>query len=311
VRIIFMGSPDFAVPTLKVLHENHEIVAVYTQPPRKAGRGQKLTRNPVHQVADDYGLEVRTPLHFREEQDQKAFSDLKADVAVVVAYGLLLPKSIINAPRLGCLNIHASLLPRWRGAAPIHRAIMAGDTQTGICIMQMDEGLDTGAVFERQVIEIAPTDTTFSLQNRLSVLGAQTLMQTLETIEHRTPTPQPEHGITYAKKIDKEEARIDWSQSAIEIERKIRGLAPFPGAWTIVNGARLKILEAQIISGVTAQSGTTTDTLMTIACGDGNGLRPMIVQQAGKSPMPTMEFLRGYPVVGSTVLDPDFLRTAS
>lgn len=300
-----MGSPEFSVPTLRTLHEQHEVVAVYAQPPRKAGRGQKRTPTPVHRVAQDIGLEVRTPLNFKNHEDQQAFSDLKADIAVVVAYGLLLPKQILETPRLGCLNIHASLLPRWRGAAPIHRAIMAGDTQTGICIMQMEEGLDTGPVLRRDVVPIGPDVTTPALHNTLSTLGAHSLIQVLDALagDGITPTPQTQDGVCYASKISKKEARIDWSQSAESIDRHIRALTPFPGAWTQINGLRVKILAAELHPNLNGTTGMVLDDVLTIACGNHGAIRPTQVQPAGKAAMLTDAFLCGTSVPPMTQLD--------
>ncbi|MEJ1992861.1 MAG: methionyl-tRNA formyltransferase, partial [Maritimibacter sp.] len=243
MKIVFMGSPDFSVPVLEALIEaGHEIVAVYCQPPRPAGRGKKDRPTPVQARAEELGLMVRHPKSLRNDEAQAEFAALNADIGVVVAYGLILPQAILDAPVRGCLNIHASLLPRWRGAAPIHRAIMAGDHETGVCIMQMDAGLDTGAVLSRHAIEISPEETTGSLHDRLSELGARAITEALENLDTLTPDPQPETGVTYAEKIDKAEARVDSSKPADEVSRLIRGLSPFPGAWCEMDGARVKLL---------------------------------------------------------------------
>ncbi|NCX84728.1 MAG: methionyl-tRNA formyltransferase, partial [Rhodobacteraceae bacterium] len=232
MRLVFMGTPDFSVPILDALVDaGHEIVCVYCQPPRPAGRGKKDRPTPVHRRADELGICVRHPLNFKDAADQQAFFDLNADLAVVVAYGLILPQVILDAPQMGCWNIHASLLPRWRGAAPIHRAIMAGDAQTGICIMQMEAGLDTGPVLLRGEMAIDPTDTTASLHDKLASKGADLIVEAIKRDAELTPTPQFEEGVTYAKKIEKAEARVDWSAPAKIVDRQIRALSPFPGAW--------------------------------------------------------------------------------
>ena len=229
MRIVFMGTPDFSVPILDALVEaGHEIAAVYCQPPRPAGRGKKDRPTPVHARAEALGLDVRHPVSLKSAEEQAAFASLNADVAVVVAYGLILPQVILDAPAQGCLNIHASLLPRWRGAAPIHRAIMAGDAETGVCIMQMEAGLDTGPVLLRSATRIGDEETTAQLHDRLSLMGSALIVEALNALPDLTPEPQPEAGVTYAAKIDKAEARVDWSRPAIDIDRQIRGLSPFP-----------------------------------------------------------------------------------
>ncbi|MEM8553350.1 MAG: methionyl-tRNA formyltransferase [Pseudomonadota bacterium] len=292
MRVVFMGTPDFSVPALEALvAAGHEIACVYCQPPRPAGRGKKDRPTPVHQRAGALGLPVRHPVKLKSAEDQEAFAALKADVAVVVAYGLILPQPILDAPRLGCLNIHASLLPRWRGAAPIHRAILAGDQETGVCIMQMEAGLDTGPVFLRDALGIGPEDTTADLHDHLSAMGARLIVETLEGLENRVPEPQPEDGVTYAYKIDKAEARIDWTKTAAEVDRLIRGLSPFPGAWCEAGGDRLKLLRSRVVPG----SGTPGQVLegLTIACGDG-AVQVTLAQRPGKKPMDPDTFLRGY-----------------
>lgn len=292
MRIIFMGTPDFSVPALdELVAAGHEIVCVYSQPPRPAGRGKKARLAPVHARAEALGLPVRHPVKLKSPEDQEAFAALQADVAVVVAYGLILPQPILEAPRLGCLNIHASLLPRWRGAAPIHRAILAGDGESGVCIMQMERGLDTGPVFLRDTTAIGATETTADLHDRLSDMGARLIVQTLDGLETRTPDAQPEAGVTYAHKIDKAEARIDWTQPAEEVDRKIRGLSPFPGAWCEAEGARIKLLRSHLVEG----SGAPGQALggLRIACGSG-AVEIDQAQRPGKRPMEAEDFLRGY-----------------
>lgn len=290
MRVIFMGTPEFSVPVLEALAAEHDIVAVYSQPPRPAGRGKKDRPSPVHAKAAELGLEVRTPLNFKSAEDREAFAALDADIAVVVAYGLILPQAILDAPAKGCLNIHASLLPRWRGAAPIHRAIMAGDTETGICIMQMEAGLDTGPVLLREAIPIGATETTGELHDRLSAMGARLIVEALARIDSLIAEPQTEAGVTYAAKIDKAEARIDWSRPAGDLVRHINGLSPFPGAWCEVGGERIKLLRAELAPG-----GGEPGTLLggfTIACGSG-ALDVLEAQRPGKRPMETAEILRG------------------
>ncbi|MDC0582223.1 methionyl-tRNA formyltransferase, partial [Paracoccaceae bacterium] len=285
MRLIFMGSPAFSVPVLEALvAAGHEIVAVYTQPPRPAGRGKKQRPCPVHARALALTLDVRHPASLKEAEEQAAFSELRADAAVVVAYGLLLPQELLDAPAHGCLNIHASLLPRWRGAAPIHRAIMAGDRETGICIMQMEAGLDTGPVLYQETISIAPDETTAALHERLSDLGARLIVQSLKDLSQLQARPQSSVGICYAQKIDKSEAQIDWSLPAEILDRQIRGLSPFPGAWAMLRGERVKFLGSALISceQPLASAGTVLDDDLGIACGSG-ALRITRLQRAGKS----------------------------
>jgi methionyl-tRNA formyltransferase len=289
MKIVFMGTPEFSVPVLEALHQAHEIVAVYCQPPRPAGRGKTDRPSPVQARAEALGLTVRHPVSLRSEEAQRDFAALGADVAVVVAYGLILPKAILDAPRLGCLNIHASLLPRWRGAAPIHRAIMAGDRETGVCIMQMEAGLDTGPVLLREVLEIGAEETTAELHDRLSALGAQLIVQALDRLP-LPAIPQPETGVTYAAKIDKAEARVDFSRPAVEVDWLIRGLSPFPGAWIEVRGERVKLLRSRLATGQGAP-GTVLHGF-TIACGTG-AVEIIEAQREGKRPMPAAEILRG------------------
>ena len=291
MKIIFMGSPDFSVPALDALVEaGHDICAVYCQPPRPAGRGKKDRPTPVQARAAELGLTVRHPGSLKGTREQAEFAALDADIAVVVAYGLILPQAILDAPKLGCVNIHASLLPRWRGAAPIHRAIMAGDTETGICIMQMDAGLDTGPVLSRVATPIGETETTGGLHDRLAAMGAKQIVETVADLPKLTATPQPENGTTYAAKIDKAEAQIDWSEPAVLIDRQIRGLSPFPGAWTTLNGERIKLLQSQM----TRDSGTPGQHLgnLTIACGK-DAVQILAAQRQGKRAMDARDILRG------------------
>jgi methionyl-tRNA formyltransferase len=290
MKIVFMGTPDFSVPVLDALHQAHEIVAVYCQPPRPAGRGKADRPSPVQARAEALGLQVRHPVSLRSEDAAKAFAALQADVAVVVAYGLILPQPVLDAPRLGCLNIHASLLPRWRGAAPIQRAIMAGDRETGVCIMQMAAGLDTGPVLLCEALPIGPEDTSADLHDRLSGLGARLILTALDRLPDLTPVPQPEAGVTYAAKIDKAEARIDWTRPAGEIDRLIRGLSPFPGAFVELRGERIKLLRARLAPGQGAPGQVLRG--FTIACGTG-AVEITEAQREGKRPMPAAEILRG------------------
>ena len=286
-----MGTPDFAVPALAALHEAaHEILCVYTQPPRPAGRGKKLQPSPVQKLAEQLGIEVRCPKSLKSAEAQAEFAALNADVAVVAAYGLILPQAVLDAPTHGCINIHASILPRWRGAAPIHRAVMAGDVGTGVTIMQMEAGLDTGPMLAtvRTPIE---DKTTGELTEELAELGAQLMVGTLPDLAIHIPVAQDDEDATYAPKIDKAEAKIDWSRSAAELVRHIHGLAPFPGAWSEVDGARVKFLRAEVCDG-SGDPGEVLDDDLAIACGVG-ALRPIRLQRAGKPAMDRADFLRG------------------
>ncbi|SMX40525.1 methionyl-tRNA formyltransferase [Maliponia aquimaris] len=301
MRIVFMGTPDFSVPVLDALvAAGHDIACVYCQPPRPAGRGKKDRPTPVHMRAEALGLPVRHPVSLKTPEAQAEFAALKPDVAVVVAYGLILPQAILDAPRHGCLNIHASLLPRWRGAAPIHRAIMAGDAQTGVCIMQMEAGLDTGPVLLREAIPIGDTETTGDLHDRLSALGARLIVEALARLDTLIPHPQPDEGVTYSAKIDKGEAAVDWSRPAEEVSRLIRGLSPFPGAWTTAQGERIKLLGAEPATGQGAP-GTTLDDALTVACGSG-ALRVTRAQRAGRGAQDAATFLMGFPLPKGTQL---------
>lgn len=296
MRIVFMGTPDFSVPVLQALHDaGHAIAAVYTQPPRPAGRGKKDRPGAVHVRALDLGLPVRHPTSLKGTAAQADFAALNADIAVVVAYGLILPQAVLDAPRHGCLNIHASLLPRWRGAAPIHRAIMAGDTETGICIMQMEAGLDTGPVLLREATAIGAEETTGSLHDRLSQMGAALIVQALDRLPDLTAMPQQDDGVTYAAKIDKAEARVDWTQPATVIDRQIRGLSPFPGAWCEIGGERVKLLGCRVATGQgdPGQVLPESQSALTIACGDG-AVAVTRLQRAGGRPLPTDQALRGF-----------------
>ncbi|HEX3943841.1 MAG TPA: methionyl-tRNA formyltransferase [Rhizomicrobium sp.] len=302
LRLAFMGTPEFAVPTLtELIGQGHEIAAVYTQPARPKGRGLTAEPSPVAKIAATHGLEVRTPVTLKNPKAQAEFAALALDAAVVVAYGLLLPKPILEAPRLGCFNLHGSLLPRWRGAAPIQRAIIAGDAETGVMAMRMEEGLDTGPVLMAERVPIG-RKTYGELHDELARLGADLMARALAALERGTAVEQPQADdyVTYAKKIAKEEARIDWTKPARELDCLIRGLSPFPGAWCEARGERLKVLYAEPVSGSGAL-GEILDEQLTIACG-GSALRLVRLQRAGKSPMSAAELLRGFPLrVGETL----------
>ena len=301
MRIAFMGTPEFSVPVLRALVvAGHDVVASYSQPPRPAGRGKALARTPVHAAAEALGIPVRTPLTLRDPHAQAEFAALDADVAVVAAYGLILPKPILAAPRLGCLNVHASLLPRWRGAAPIQRAILAGDAETGVCIMDMEAGLDTGPVRLREATQIAGK-TAGELTDELSTMGARLMVEALRDLNTYPPVAQPEDGITYAAKIDKAEARIDWTQPADAVERQVRAFNPAPGAWFEVAGERVKLLAAEVASA-TGVAGEVVDDHLTFACGNGTALRPTLLQRAGRGVMTSAELLRGFPIPAGTCL---------
>lgn len=289
MKIVFMGTPEFSVPILKALYRRHEIIAVYCQPPRPAGRGKAHRTSPVQQCAEALGMPVFHPVSLRSAEAQQAFAALDADLAVVVAYGLILPQTVLDQPRLGCLNIHASLLPRWRGAAPIHRAIMAGDAETGVCIMQMEAGLDAGPVLAREATAIGAAETTADLHDRLSMIGAKLIETAIDQLPLQA-IPQSEQGVTYATKIDKAEARIDWSKPAAMVDRQIRGLSPFPGAWCEINGERIKLLRSRLTAGSGAV-GQVLDGLR-IACGDG-AVEITLAQREGKRPMSSGDILNG------------------
>mgnify|MGYP000212236686 CR=1 FL=1 len=294
LRLAFMGTPDFAVPSLSELLANgFDIARVYTQPPRRAGRGKKVTKSPVHQFAEIMGIPVETPDRFRRSSVIDDFAALGVDVACVVAYGQILPQRALDAPTYGCLNLHGSLLPRWRGAAPVQRAIMAGDSVTGVQVMQMEKGLDTGDILLSETVNILSHDTAGSLSERMSRIGAGLWPRALYALERGGLSPTPQTGDpVYASKIDKSEARIDWNRPAAEIDYHIRGLAPFPGAWCDVDGKRMKVHLAEPADG-TGEPGTVLDDGLLIACGDG-ALRLKQVQPAGKPSMKAEDFLRGY-----------------
>jgi methionyl-tRNA formyltransferase len=295
-RLAFMGTPDFAVAILDALiAAGHDIAAVYSQPPRQAGRGHRVVPSPVQQRAEEAGLLVRHPARLGPAEAAE-FEALNLDVAVVAAYGLILPKAVLAAPRFGCINVHASLLPRWRGAAPIERAILAGDTESGVTIMQMEAGLDTGPMLLREAVAIGPRATASSLHDELAALGARSIVEALDLIERLTPQPQPSDGFTYAKKISREEGRIDWRKPAIEIERQVRAL----DAWFEAKGERIKLLAAELAPSHGA-AGTVLDAAPTIACGTG-ALRLATLQRPGRAPLDGAAFLRGFALPPGTVL---------
>jgi methionyl-tRNA formyltransferase len=303
LRLAFMGSPAFALPALEALLDaGHEVACVYSQPPRPAGRGKQERQTPVHAFAAARGIEVRTPRSLKRPEEQAAFAALNLDAAIVVAYGLILPKPILDAPRLGAFNLHGSLLPRWRGAAPIQRAIMAGDKITGVQVMRMEEGLDTGPILASVEAAIEHDDTTATLHDRLAALGATLLVETLGKIERgeARETPQAEVGVTYAHKIDPTEARIDWGKPAREIDFKIRSLSPHPGAWFELNGVRIKVLQSRLGLGEGAPGEALDDALL-IACGSG-AVRLITVQREGRAPLAAEAYLRGSPVPAGTRL---------
>jgi methionyl-tRNA formyltransferase len=311
LRVVFMGTPDFAVPTLAgIVGQGHEVVAVYTRAAAKAGRGMALKPSPVHALAESFGIPVMTPTSLRSADAADAFRAFDADVAVVVAYGLLLPKDVLDAPRHGCLNLHASLLPRWRGAAPIHRAVMAGDAETGVMAMRMEEGLDTGPVALVDRVAIGADETTGQLHDRLKTLGADLMLRALAALERGSLgfTPQAEEGVTYAKKIQNDEARIDWRKPPREVHDLVRGLSPFPGAFfetDLGKGVeRVKILRSVRVDGA-GEPGAILDDALTVACGLENetgAVRLLEVQRAGSRPMGAAEFLRGAELPPGTVL---------
>jgi methionyl-tRNA formyltransferase len=294
MRIAFMGTPAFAVPPLEaLLAAGHEVVAAYCQPPRPAGRGKALRPSPVQARAQAAGIAVRTPISLRDAEAQAAFAGLGLDVAVVAAYGLILPEPILQAPRLGCLNVHGSLLPRWRGAAPVQRAILAGDTVTGVTIMGMERGLDTGPMYARRETAI-DAKTAGELTDELAAIGASLMVEVLENLADRAPTPQPGDGVTYAAKTEKHEARIDFAQSAEAVERQVRAFNPVPGAWFEYAGERIKLLAAKVAGGA-GDAGTVLDNALMIACGSG-AIVPTLIQRSGRGPMTPAELLRGFPI---------------
>ena len=303
MRLIFMGTPDFSVPTLiELAARGHDIVAVYTRAPKPAGRGMDLQRTPVEREAQRLGLTVHTPITLKDSSAAEMFRAHNADAAVVVAYGLILPKAILEVPRLGCFNVHASLLPRWRGAAPINRAIMAGDAESGVTIMQMDEGLDTGAMAMAERVSVGTDMTAGELHDALARVGADVMLRALAAAERGslTLTPQLSTGVTYAEKISKGETRIEWTKPWKHVHDHIRGLSPFPGAWFELDGVRVKALRSTKGEG-SGKPGTALDDRLTVACGSG-AVRLTLVQRAGKQPMSAGEFLRGTPVKAGTAL---------
>jgi methionyl-tRNA formyltransferase len=303
MRLVFMGTSDFAVPCLAaLLAAGHEVACVYTQPPRGAGRGMKTRPSPVQAFAEDRGLDVKAPATLKDTSEQSAFRDLDADAAVVVAYGLILPPPVLAAPRLGCINVHASLLPRWRGAAPIQRAILAGDDEAGVSIMQMDDGLDTGPVLATRAVPIAPDTTGGSLHDELAALGAEVLPDILADLDagRLTPRPQPAKGVIYAEKLIPADGRLDWCRPAVELARTVRAFDPWPGAWFDHDGSRIKVLAARNADG-SGEPGTILDDALTVACGDG-ALAVTRAQRPGKGAMEASAFLRGYALPMGTVL---------
>ena len=305
MRLVFMGTPEIAVPALSALIDcGHEIACVYSQPPRPSGRGHRVTPSPVHQFSEEQGIPVLTPEYFKSPETVSNFADFNADLAVVMAYGLILPRAVLQAPRLGCINIHVSLLPRWRGAAPIQRAIMAGDDETGVSIMQMDEGLDTGSILRQDHVPIGQETTAESLHDELAQLGAKSVCCTLSDLQsgNINPVVQPEEGMTYAAKITRDEGILDWNLTAIEVERRIRALNPWPGTWFERGGERIRILSAEAVDGNGA-AGTILDQSTVIACGEG-AIRPLVMQRPGKSATDAEAFLRGYDLPVGTVLEP-------
>ena len=306
-----MGTPDFAVPPLRALVEaGHEVLAAYTQPPRPAGRGKHDRKSPVHLAAEALRISVRHPARLKDADEQAQFAALGADIAVVAAYGLILPQPVLDAPRLGCLNVHASLLPRWRGAAPIQRAILAGAETTGVCIMQMEAGLDTGPLLAREATEISAYDTAGSLTTRLSHLGANLMVDVLADYTSYPPTPQSLEGLTYAKKIEKLEARLDFAQTSQQVDRQIRAFNPSPSAFIEIGGERVRVHSAVMLSASSqdlstnfaSTAGVVLDDQFAIGCGSG-AIRPTSVQRAGRGCMDAVEFLRGFPVPAGTQLD--------
>lgn len=304
MRLIFMGTPDFSVPLLAALIDaGHKVVCVYSQPPRKSGRGQKVNLTPVHAFAESQGIEVRTPLSLKGEDEQRAFADLNADCAIVAAYGLILPKAVLDAPKYGCLNAHASILPRWRGAAPIQRAIEAGDDVSGVTIMQMDEGLDTGDMLLIQPVPITKNTTGESLHDELSIESARLILEALRAVDggYTKPQKQPEDGVTYAKKLDKKESQINWSQSADEIERRIRAFTPWPGTWFAFGKDRIKIIKAEVVEQNGAAGTRLEADGLVIGCAN-KALKIHTLQRSGKGATDAESFLRGFDIpLGSPI----------
>jgi methionyl-tRNA formyltransferase len=300
--LVFMGTPEFAATILEALiTAGHRIKAVYSQPPRPAGRGHRLQPSPVQTLAERHGIAVRVPANLRDPETQAEFAAVGADAAIVAAYGLILPPAILQAPRRGCLNVHASLLPRWRGAAPVQRAILAGDRESGVTIMQMDAGLDTGATLLREAVAIGATTTAGELTEALAVLGGKLIVEALDRLDDLTPQPQPDSGATYARKITRDEAWLDWRLSALRLERQIRAFDPWPGAQFRFGDERIRVLAAEVRPSARAAPGTVLDAHLAVACGDGT-LRPTRLQRAGRAPMETAALLRGFAIPPGTVL---------
>lgn len=305
LRVIFMGTPEFSVPALESLvNANYEIVGVYSQPPRPSGRGHKVTLSPVHQKANSLGIPVFTPKSLRSIDAQAEFASLNPDIAIVVAYGLILPKEILDTPHYGCLNIHGSLLPRWRGAAPLQRAIMAGDEKTGVTIMKMDEGLDTGPMLSKAYITLNPSTTSTTLHDEMRLIGADLLIKTIDAYIKGTllPEKQPDNGITYADKLSKTESMLDWANSSVSLDRKLRALTPWPGVYFTHNNTIIKVREAVIVPEAHGTPGEIIDDKLTIACGDKGGLRLLSLQRPGGKWLSGQEFLNGYPLPKGTRL---------
>jgi methionyl-tRNA formyltransferase len=303
--LVFMGTPGFAATILEALiAAGHRLIAAYTQPPRPAERGHRLQPSPVQLAAERHGLMVRCPARLRDDQAQTAFAALGAEAAVVAAYGLILPRAMLDAPRLGCINVHASLLPRWRGAAPVQRALLAGDSETGITIMQMEEGLDTGPILMQQAVPISLDTTAAGLTGELAQLGGRLIVAVLPELARGvlTPRPQPQEGVTYAPKISREEGRLDWRRPAAELERRMRALDPWPGAFFEHDGAPIRVLAATVLTETPGGApGAVVDDRLAISCGSG-GLRPRRLQRPGRAPLDAAEFLRGYPIPPGTIL---------
>jgi methionyl-tRNA formyltransferase len=304
LRLIFMGTPAFSVPTLQTLVDSrHQVVAVYSQPPRPSGRGHHVQKSAIHQLAEKHGIPIFTPASLKSAEEQDLFASHHADASIVIAYGLILPQSILDAPPLGCINVHASLLPRWRGAAPIHRAIEAGDCETGITIMKMDAGLDTGPMLLKKSVPLTPQTTATGLHDELAELGSVLLLKALEDYAAGTlhPIPQPAQGVTYAAKLRREEGQIDWNLPAATWVRKIQAFTPWPGVWFDHEGLKLKVLTAEVISDMKGVPGMVLDDQLTVACGE-SALRLTTLQRPGGAPLDVQAFLRGYPLSTGTVL---------
>ncbi|MBM3468131.1 MAG: methionyl-tRNA formyltransferase [Alphaproteobacteria bacterium] len=304
LRLIFMGTPQFSVPTLQTLLESpHKVVAIYTQPPRPSGRGHHVQMSAIHHLAAQHNIPVFTPSNFKDQQEQDLFASHKADCAIVVAYGLILPKEILNIPRLGCLNVHASLLPRWRGAGPIQRAIEAGDNETGITIMKMETGLDTGPILLKKAYPLIPEETASHLHDALSNMGGPLLLEALEAYAQGTliPTPQPTEGVTYASKLTRDEGKIDWRLDASVLMRKIKAFTPWPGVWFDYYDTRIKILAAEVVPALSGEPGTVLNEHLCIACGQG-ALQIKTLQRPGGEVLESDAFLRGFPIPVGTKL---------